>query len=80
MPDGEKQEGDERTISHLLIDQIEFANVIILNKADLICEKHMNDLKTFLRTMNAKAEIITATEAKVKIFFSFKPRIIVRNR
>lgn len=65
MPDNEKQEGDERTISHLLIDQMEFANVILLNKADLICEEHLNQLKAFLHTINPNAEVITTTEARV---------------
>lgn len=31
-------EADERTIVNLLTDQIEFANVIVLNKTDLITE------------------------------------------
>ena len=32
-------EGDYRTIVNLLTDQIEFANVIILNKTDLVAKR-----------------------------------------
>ena len=65
MPDGEKQEGDERTIAHLLIDQIEFANVILLNKTDLIDKKYEESLKAFLNSINPNAEVISTREAKV---------------
>lgn len=71
MPDGEKQEDDERTISHLLIDQMEFANVIILNKRDLVPPADLKKLKAFLHTINPKAEVIDTTEARVRTCQAF---------
>jgi G3E family GTPase/TPR repeat protein len=52
---------DERTISHLLCDQVEFANVIVLNKCDLIDEKQRGTVRALLRKFNPKAEIIETT-------------------
>ena len=36
---------DDRNISTLLLDQIEFANVILLNKCDIVSEEEVNKVK-----------------------------------
>ena len=54
---------DDRTISHLLCDQVEFANVIVLNKCDLIDEQQKGAVRTLLRKFNPKAEIIETTNS-----------------
>jgi G3E family GTPase len=59
-------ENDKRTIVNLLVDQIEFANVIILNKTDLISEKQLQYLKATLTKLNPVANIITSVLGKVK--------------
>lgn len=51
-------ENDNRTIVNLLVDQIEFANVIILNKTDLITQKQQNLLIATLKKLNPVAKII----------------------
>ncbi len=58
-------DGDYRTIVNLLTDQIEFANVIIINKTDLISEKHLSILKATLTKLNPSAKIITSEYSKV---------------
>lgn len=58
-------EGDYRTIVNLLTDQIEFANVIILNKADLVTEEHMGVLKAAIHKLNPSAKIIESSFSKV---------------
>jgi len=58
-------EGDYRTIVNLLTDQIEFANVIILNKADLVDEKTAGLLKAAIHKLNPGARIITSSFGKV---------------
>ncbi|MGB6406100.1 MAG: GTP-binding protein [Planococcus donghaensis] len=63
----EATEEDSREISDLLIDQIEFANVILLNKLDLIPHKEKNQLKELLATLNPDAEIIETVHSKVAL-------------
>ncbi|WP_019991304.1 GTP-binding protein [Rudanella lutea] len=49
---------DTRTIVNLLTDQIEFANVIILNKTDLLSRQQIGELKAILHKLNPKARLI----------------------
>jgi G3E family GTPase len=58
-------EGDYRTIVNLLTDQIEFANVIILNKTDLVDAKTVGLLKASIQKLNPSAKIITSNFGKV---------------
>jgi len=58
-------EGDERTIVNLLTDQIEFANVIILNKTDLVAEGDIELIKAFIRKLNPGARIICSEFCRV---------------
>jgi len=60
-------EQDTRSIVNLLTEQIEFANVIILNKCDLITADQRNALKAVMRKLNADAKIIESTHAKVPL-------------
>lgn len=58
-------EGDSRTIVNLLTDQIEFANVIILNKTDLVDAKTVGLLKASIQKLNPSAKIITSEFGKI---------------
>ncbi|MEO1654228.1 MAG: GTP-binding protein [Bacteroidota bacterium] len=58
-------EGDYRTIVDLITDQIEFANVIILNKTDLVTEEHVGILKAAIHKLNPSARIIDSSYSKV---------------
>jgi G3E family GTPase len=60
-------EEDERTLVDLLVEQIEFANVIILNKIDLISSEELVTVKAIIRSLNAKARIIETTLSQVNI-------------
>ena len=60
-------EQDERTLVDLLVEQIEFANVILLNKIDLISEKQLKTVKAIIRGLNAKAKIIETKLSKVDL-------------
>ncbi|MEH0152988.1 GTP-binding protein [Limibacter armeniacum] len=58
-------EEDYRTIVNLLTDQIEFANVIILNKADLVSEEVLGTLKSAIQKLNPGANILTTSYGKI---------------
>jgi G3E family GTPase len=58
-------EGDHRTIVNLLTDQIEFANVIILNKTDLVDKKTVGLLRAAITKLNPEARIIESEFSKV---------------
>ncbi|MEM6260994.1 MAG: GTP-binding protein [Bacteroidota bacterium] len=58
-------EGDYRTIVNLLTDQIEFANVIILNKTDLVDEKSVGTLRSIIHKFNPTAKILESSFSKV---------------
>ncbi|SDH49183.1 GTPase, G3E family [Flavobacterium omnivorum] len=58
-------ENDNRTIVNLLVDQVEFANVIILNKTDLVTQKELETLKASIQKLNPVATIITSVLGKV---------------
>lgn len=51
-------DGDARSIADLLVDQVEFADVILLNKTDLVSEAHLGAVETILRRLNPRAELI----------------------
>ncbi len=56
---------DQRTIVNLLTDQIEFADVIILNKTDLISAYQLGELKAIINSLNPVAKIIESSFSKV---------------
>lgn len=60
-------ENDSRTIVNLLTDQVEFADVIVLNKCDLVSAEKLGNLKAVLRKLNARARIIEAVNAQVPL-------------
>lgn len=55
----------ERSIVDLLVEQIEFANVIILNKVDLISAHQQEEMKRIIRKLNPDAKIIQADHGKI---------------
>jgi len=58
---------DTRTVVDLLVEQVEFADVIVVNKSDLVSPEELGFLQTMLRRLNAKARIVTGTFGKVPL-------------
>ncbi len=60
-------ENDERTITDLLVDQVEFADVIVINKVDTISPDELRRLEGILRKLNTEARIVKATYGRVPL-------------
>ena len=60
-------ESDERSITDLLIEQIEFADVILISKIDLISRADREELIAILQRLNAQAEIIPMVMGEVPL-------------
>ncbi|MEN2011274.1 GTP-binding protein [Staphylococcus hominis] len=58
---------DERSIADLLIDQVEFCDVLVLNKTDLVTNEALDKLEHILRTLQPDAKIIKITQSQVDI-------------
>jgi G3E family GTPase len=56
---------DQRTIVNLLTDQIEFADVIIFNKIDLVTPQQLAELKAIIKSLNPVAKIIDSSFSKI---------------
>ena len=58
---------DCRNIVDLLIDQIEFANVILINKADLVSTQELKQLEDIVRHLNPKVHVLHSAFGKVDL-------------
>ncbi|MFY0598732.1 MAG: GTP-binding protein [Cyclobacteriaceae bacterium] len=56
---------DDRSIVNLLTDQVEFANVLILNKSDLVTKDQLGVLENMLYKLNPTAKIIRTSHSKI---------------
>ena len=60
-------EDDERSITDLLIEQIEFADVILISKVDLISTHARNELTAILKRLNAQALIVPMVMGEIPL-------------
>ena len=60
-------EGDARSIADLLTDQVEFADVLLLNKTDLVSPAQLDTVETLLRRLNPTAKLIRTDHGAVGI-------------
>jgi len=60
-------EEDERTIADLFADQVEFADVIVINKIDLVSEEQRAELHAILHKLNPDARIIESERGRVPL-------------
>jgi G3E family GTPase len=63
----DQYEDDERTVSDLLVDQVEFADVIVLNKLDLVDDVTADRLRAALTRLNPAARIVDAVRGQVAL-------------
>jgi len=60
-------EADERTVVDLLIEQVEFCDVLVLNKTDLVSAEELERLTGILQRLNPRARIEHASFGKVAL-------------
>lgn len=65
--DLEAADGDERSISDLLVDQVEFANVLVVNKTDLVTADQLAKLDALLRRLNPSARLLHTRRGVVEL-------------
>ncbi|UTW46721.1 zinc metallochaperone GTPase ZigA [bacterium SCSIO 12696] len=60
-------EEDERSVADLLVDQVEFADVILISKTDLATAADVERLTAILKTLNTHARIVPIAQGQVNI-------------
>ncbi|MEW4453337.1 GTP-binding protein [Bremerella sp. JC817] len=60
-------EEDTRNVVDLLVDQVEFANVILINKADLVDADQLSLLKSIVARLNPTAQVVTTEYGKLPL-------------
>ena len=60
-------EDDERSVADLLVDQVEFADLILISKTDLVNSSEIERLTAILKTLNTSAKIVPISHGNVDI-------------
>ena len=63
----EANENDTRTITDLLVSQVEFASVIIINKCDLVSAEKIIKIKGWIKALNSDAKILESIKSKIDL-------------
>jgi len=58
---------DERSVANLMIDQLEFADIVLLNKRDLVTDQEANHVASLVRRLNPNALIRTTVRSDVEL-------------
>jgi len=62
------EQGDTKgTIAELMMEQVEFSNVVILNKGDLVSQDQTADIIEKITLLNSKAKIVKSVQSKVNV-------------
>lgn len=60
-------EEDERSVADLLVDQVEFADIILVSKTDLVKREGIERLTAILKTLNTHAKVIPISQGQVDV-------------
>lgn len=63
----EEEEDDARPVSRLLAEQVEFANVVVVNKTDLVGKEDLGRVLASVGALNPTARVITTTRSNVPL-------------
>jgi len=64
---GESLEDDRRTLVDLMVEQIEFADVIVLNKIDAASQGQRDSARMIIRSLNPEADIVETSFANAPL-------------
>ncbi len=68
-------EDDDRLLVSLLTEQIEFANVVVINKTDLVDSAHLAQVRALIKALNPKARVVESVHGKVPLSNIFDTRL-----
>ena len=60
-------EDDDRSVADLLVDQIEFADILLVSKTDLVESEDIEKLKAILKSLNTHAQILPISQGQVDV-------------
>ena len=60
-------DGTEKHLGNLLVEQVEFCDVLLLNKCDLVDDAELTEIEEMVRTLQPRAEIIQTTNGQVDV-------------
>jgi G3E family GTPase len=60
-------EEDERSVTDLLVEQVEFSDIILISKTDLVSSEQLKRLTVILKTLNTEAEIVPITNGEIAL-------------
>ena len=63
----ERDDEDDRSVVDLVVDQVEFANVIVISKPDLVSDQHLQKVVAMVRRLNPDAQLVLAVNGDVPL-------------
>ena len=63
------------TIAELMMEQVEFSNVIVLNKGDLVSEDQKTDIMDKISVLNPKAKVVHSTQSRINVMDILNTRL-----
>jgi len=57
----------EGTITELMMEQVEFSNVVVLNKKDLVNEDQLSDILARIALINPRAKVLKSKQSKIDV-------------
>ena len=69
---------NEGTIAELMMEQVEFSNVVVLNKQDLVTDSQINDIMDRISLINPKAKVLRSSQSKINIMDILDTRLYIK--
>jgi len=73
-----EQNEEQSTITELLMEQIEFSNVVVLNKEDLVTKDQLGNIEDRISLINPKSKIVKSTHGKINVMEILNTKLFSR--